>query len=370
MNSRDVIRNILERRQKQAKEGRSVWYHGTDIKNLKSILSKGLIPMPKEKRAWGSHSRQSNPRQISLESFGGTYVTRNLMSAVSSSKSNPKLLIIMELQPRTLFSDEDNFTNQLVFERHDRDMLALYYALKYDENDSGVQEEFEKYYTKKTEMLFDPEYGDIDPQRLKNTSFSKNLKSLLFAFWKAWIVRSVSLITDSWVVTGQSSIDDAMAIVHYFSKYKEFEPKPEKDEILMTDEEYRKYRKTVHSFYDKLKDQFISDIGGTELPDAEKAEQVFRDQQEKLIVALRDMVHNFNKVRGTKNDTFSGMLNHGTTYEPIKYSGKNHITHIVAYNYQTREMVVYYGSSPLPEVFVKDFNSSVGNLSEYSIVWK
>ena len=63
---------------------RSIWYHGSSIKNLRSIVAQGLIPDPKE-RNWADDPDASigNP---SRASYGGIYVTRNLMTATSAPK--------------------------------------------------------------------------------------------------------------------------------------------------------------------------------------------------------------------------------------------------------------------------------------------
>src|SRR5208337_2478430 len=58
---------------------RSIWYHGSSIKNLRSILAQGLIPDPKE-RAWADDP-ESSVYTPSRESYGGIYVTQNLLTA-------------------------------------------------------------------------------------------------------------------------------------------------------------------------------------------------------------------------------------------------------------------------------------------------
>ena len=92
---------------------RGIWYHGTKGSRLQSILSSGLIPNPK-KREWDSdpHAGFTQPSRESLE---GVYLTRNLMTAISSSTRNKDrneagVIVICEMQPRSLVADEDDLS--------------------------------------------------------------------------------------------------------------------------------------------------------------------------------------------------------------------------------------------------------------------
>jgi hypothetical protein len=93
-----------------------IMYHGTSVRNLPSILSQGLIPNPKE-RAWHEDPDASwyRPSRVSI---GGIYLTNNLMTALSSSynpftrnkEKNISGLVIVEVIPNILISDEDDLT--------------------------------------------------------------------------------------------------------------------------------------------------------------------------------------------------------------------------------------------------------------------
>ena len=107
----DYYDNILER-YGGAKLSRGIWYHGTSEKYLTNILSNGLIIDPKEK-AWDV-DKYVSLHQKDRSSYGGIYVTKNLMTAISSAghtsrKTNytSRIIVIMELQERSLISDED-----------------------------------------------------------------------------------------------------------------------------------------------------------------------------------------------------------------------------------------------------------------------
>jgi 8-oxo-dGTP pyrophosphatase MutT (NUDIX family) len=90
---------------------RSIWYHGSSIKNLRSILAQGLILNPKTKN-WGKDP-DAHSGKPSRESYGGIYVTQNLLTAKGSPRDwwqeGRGLVIVCELQPNTLLADEDNF---------------------------------------------------------------------------------------------------------------------------------------------------------------------------------------------------------------------------------------------------------------------
>src|SRR5208282_6846721 len=110
---------------------RSIWFHGTSLKNLQSIMSQGLIPEGTEK-VWAKDPDASITAP-SRQSYGGTYVTQNLMTATSSAWTASRtlamrpgapntedkkarggvLVVIMELQPNTMYLDEDSITGVL-----------------------------------------------------------------------------------------------------------------------------------------------------------------------------------------------------------------------------------------------------------------
>jgi hypothetical protein len=97
-----------------AEKERSIWYHGTTADNLRSIMAHGLIPMVKEKRNWDS-DENSGIHTPSRESYGGTYVTRNLSTATSAPRNRKinTLVVVMHLQPRTFIADEDDYAGRL-----------------------------------------------------------------------------------------------------------------------------------------------------------------------------------------------------------------------------------------------------------------
>lgn len=97
-----------------AEKERSIWYHGTSASNLRSIMAHGLIPMDQSKRNWNADDG-AGIHTPSRESYGGTYVTRNLSTAISSPRNRKEnvLVVVMDLQPRTFLADEDDFGPRL-----------------------------------------------------------------------------------------------------------------------------------------------------------------------------------------------------------------------------------------------------------------
>jgi hypothetical protein len=89
---------------------RGIYYHGSSIKNLRSILAEGLVPQVKEKN-WNDDPN-AGTHTPSRESYGGIYVTQNLMTACAAPRDHVKegreVLVAMELQPNTFLLDEDN----------------------------------------------------------------------------------------------------------------------------------------------------------------------------------------------------------------------------------------------------------------------
>src|SRR5208283_4337033 len=96
---------------------RKIYYHGTAFKNLRSILTEGLVPEGKPK-SWGEDPN-AGMTAPSRQTYGGIYMTRNRMTAVGSprdEKSKPNyrmVLVIVEGQPNTMFLDEDSIVSWL-----------------------------------------------------------------------------------------------------------------------------------------------------------------------------------------------------------------------------------------------------------------
>lgn len=108
----------LNEKVKSGRQLRGTWYHGTSSKYLKDILSQGLIPNPKEK-SWNVDPDASSAT-LDRTTYGGVYVTKNLGTARrsawrTSKKTNDNaLIVILDLQPKSLIADEDVVANHFV----------------------------------------------------------------------------------------------------------------------------------------------------------------------------------------------------------------------------------------------------------------
>lgn len=94
---------------------KTILFHGTSTKNLRSILSQGLIPDPKE-RAW-SKDEDANSRHLSKISYGGIYLTQSFMTAKSSATNagDPRngVIVAVRIETKTLTMDEDSIVYSL-----------------------------------------------------------------------------------------------------------------------------------------------------------------------------------------------------------------------------------------------------------------
>jgi hypothetical protein len=89
------------------------------MKRIPLIMSRGLSPdiSPKNK-SWGDDPN-TDVLNLDKTSYGGIYVTQNLVSATSaafrtSRKDNAgRAVVILSLQPRSLMADEDDFASRL-----------------------------------------------------------------------------------------------------------------------------------------------------------------------------------------------------------------------------------------------------------------
>lgn len=120
----------------EARTPRVIMYHGTAVRNLRSIMSHGLIPRPRG-RAWDDDP-DSSFHSASRASLDGIYLTRNLMTALSaaSNGANRKymkegdLLIAVEMQPKTAFADEDDLNFMAAVSNMEMEVADLYYSLE------------------------------------------------------------------------------------------------------------------------------------------------------------------------------------------------------------------------------------------------
>lgn len=138
---------FLERYGNQRKlEG--LWYHGTSSKFLPSILRNGLVVDTKEK-SWGEDP-DASMYNVDRTSYGGVYITRTLSIATGASfrmankTNNNRLLVIMNIQPKTLLADEDDFTHTFSGPIHSNIDTHNYKEIKYHSPNGQISPETKK----------------------------------------------------------------------------------------------------------------------------------------------------------------------------------------------------------------------------------
>lgn len=98
-----------------AEEARQViMFHGTGMASWPAIRSNGLDPNP-DRKTW-AEDPDASFNQPSRASYGGIYLTQNIITATGSAwRTNKKtgggkLLLAVAVDPRTLVADEDSVT--------------------------------------------------------------------------------------------------------------------------------------------------------------------------------------------------------------------------------------------------------------------
>ena len=112
MNYKTFYKVFLER-YSGSKQLRKIWYHGTSSIFLNSIFKNGLKVDTKQK-SWDS-DKDASYEIVDRTSYGGIYLTTNLATANSAAYrtcnkfGGKNIIVISELQTKTLVSDEDDF---------------------------------------------------------------------------------------------------------------------------------------------------------------------------------------------------------------------------------------------------------------------
>lgn len=322
------LKSLLPERYGGSEKERSIWYHGTSTKRLPAIMSNGLEPniSPKNK-SWGD---DPNTDVINLDktSYGGIYVTKNLMSSTSAAfrtarkdKAN-RAIIVLSLQPRSLIGDEDDFASRLM---HLNAQLAgsIYHSIyPYMWEIYGVPSHYKEYAEKTKSEWCDKVMQSLfydfklDDQRLKD-----EVRKLLYdSGYAAMLTRTVSYLKKS-----DSNSD-------YW--------------------EWRKAYADIHGLKDYGEE--VTNIPSP--PSATIGEQNFRSFIDKM---TRTMKH---KARHSFTGSFSQTAR---SMEPIRFQGSNRIIAIVelipSKTSQYREDVkIIYGK--LPEDFILQWHDRVGEL--------
>lgn len=139
---------------KKAKANPIYLYHGTSLSLLPSILSQGLVGNPKT-RKWETDP-SAGFKQPSRKSLPGVYLTNSIFIALESSHvtpgiakinlSAPSLIVLVQVQPQSLYVDEDNllFIADIGI-TNPRMISVLYNLAAINPLDSKVQQAKNKY---------------------------------------------------------------------------------------------------------------------------------------------------------------------------------------------------------------------------------
>jgi hypothetical protein len=336
--------NILKKegRYGGSEKDRGIWYHGTRGRNLKSILSQGLIANPKEK-AWAEDSNASFYAP-SRASVGGIYLTNNIMTAESSSgkdkaKNETRVIVVIEAQPRSFFADEDNISSYLkssfkfdgMSQDHSYSTLELFMAFSLGSNPEFV-DQARNNYVEKTYTGLVQRLGEMHPKK------EARVKQLLYDNWPIVLFRQASYLADNrydWSSCFFRNIShEKNAEIN--KKWKEIYNDPNKTE----EEKEKEYNDYVN---------YLMPVP----PNKTNSEKAYLDFQDQMTRTLKNV------------DRRESYNNTSRITEDIGYSGSNRIiciveikdTHVSPYH----ELKVVYGE--LPDKFIKDWNQRMGSLN-------
>jgi ribosomal protein S18 acetylase RimI-like enzyme len=315
---------------------RGIYYHGSSIKNLRSILTQGLVPMEKGKN-WQDDPDAGfyNP---SRESYGGTYVTKNLMTALGAPRDKGEegreVIVCMELQPNTFYLDEDdiNFyiSKPLSGNLNDSSYyIGLYYlANTLPDADQTFKEsiaEMRDGFVKRT----------IKSIEFKMNNYSEEGKPLHEGL-KAQLAKL--LHGEVW----DASLNRMAA--HAASKASNYDK--------------AHWENTVHPPKKDAQGEWIEEERAT-FPSVAEAEAQFKTASEKVTRTLRTLA--------TRGNTTNARIP-----TPIGYSGSNHITAVAEVRDGTKyreteaggfakpsHIIVHYGT--LPQNFLDQYKERVGD---------
>lgn len=332
MKYKDFYSYLLNERYGGAAKERGIWYHGTSMKRVPFILSRGLDPnIPVKNKSWSSDPNAS-VNNIDKTSYGGIYVTQNLITATSAAWRTAKLdkaneaVVIMELQPRSLIGDEDDFADRL------KDLSSnlagsVYHAIyPYMWEVYGVpdyhKEYAEKYKVDWCDRAMNRIFYDM---KYANETLKRIVYNMLYnEGYRVMLTRIVSYLkksdfTDYW------QWRKAYADIHGLKNYGE--------EVNIPDPVFSK-----------------------------EGEQEFRDFIDRLTRTVK------NKARHTCNGASCDVMNFNKTarsLEPIKFHGRNKIISIVEIGKSRTEKYgddvrIVYGQ--LPEDFIEQWRERKGDL--------
>lgn len=315
-----------EARTPGARAEKDIYYHGTGTKLYSTIRKQGLIPDPKQ-RTWDKDEDRSH-HTYDRSSYGGIYVTRNLMTAMSSAgrharrngASEPGIIVIMELQPRALFLDEDELVfglgNAGLKGTSDAEQIRfwLYLEWKYGDDADGYVRKSKQEYEEKLLQWAEKHMLSVD-EGLKT-----RLKQLAPKLWEASVTRTTAYYPK---VHGQ----------YWKSSWKT---------------ELQRYASKEYDW---------DDPNFPMPPNESEAEALFRKEFEQLTRTLKQAA------RPSQNE--KSFSHNARLTTPIGYSGQNRIIAIIQELPNFKYKLLY---GKLPEDFRKQWKERVGSDPDVAMV--
>ena len=302
------LKTLLRERYGGSEKERGIWYHGTSMKRIPQILASGLVNLPLDKKSWNSDPYTSS-QSFDRTSYGGTYVTQNLMSAIGAggrtarNEKSSTAIISLSLQPRSLIGDEDSiasiFTNTGIMNSIHDYMCEVY----------DIPDKYKKSAIKEKEIWCDTALSRLfNGLEINDDRFKNRVRQLLFdEGYKAMLIRTISYIDRS-----------------------------------LTSSEYLVYGETYLIYNDiKITADNLEKVPPPPIPS--KGEHILRSFIDKLTKTMKHIArHSFT-------DSFSKTAR---ILEPIGFSGSNRIIGIA--EKQDYNIKIIYGK--LPEDFLKQWS--------------
>ena len=293
----------LEARKKR--DNYAILYHGTAKKNLRGILSHGLLTEP-PKKVW--HDDEPNVVSPSKKAYGGIYLTNNLMTAMLSAFTaveklggNPntdRIIVVVKANISELVFDEDHVKHLSPMFFNEYLVGKLYVSWKNNVDTKQLEFNIEKYIKNTSNYILNTYFsGQAHPD------FENQLKDALKDLYLSSLERVASYLDKK-----------------YFYVYTH-------------EEEGIQYSVPVPS---------------------QVAEQKYALSVDRLARLLRNSI---NKEYLRKGDIRVRIM------RPIYFFGKNKIISIVGIPDYRKPIELYYGK--IVDKFVQDYKMSIGEWPGY-----
>lgn len=288
----------------------TLMYHGTSSVFLRSILKHGMQPNPKQ-RVWTPNDTASIATPT-MASLSGSYWTSDLSLAQSSSNTAVKrvggepILIMAQIQTQQAKADEDVVTPDI------------------DHAVNTTITRMMRVNAKDYDRIINLYWYKLDDWQM-NTLYTQ----FAHEFHKT-LTRNPQQPPDKKLA--QQVLDSYMRriLAHRIEKMD-----PESKKL----------------FLDNIKNR--SRITADTIPTISQAEQDYLEVRDRVTQRYRDST--------TYNKSETHVLR---MTDPVGYSGASHIVNIVGLSKSDKPLIVYYGSSNLPNKFINDYPKVLGPIPQ------